>query len=119
MASQFSEIIMDPTKDVFTVFYKLDHDSELMADDYQNLALEYANRTDVIISEVDMNLNQIPGYTFDKSPTLMWFPKNNKSGLTYKGEREYLAIAKFIEEYRKRRDGNNEKRKEKMNQYKA
>lgn len=52
---------------------------------------------------------------FDKSPTLMWFPKNNKAGLTYKGKREYAAIATFMEEYRTRREGQSARRKEKMN----
>lgn len=76
---------MDRKKDVFIVFYRLDTQSELMADEYDNLGLEYANHTDVIISEMDINLNHVPGYIFQKTPTLMWFPKDNKSGVSFTG----------------------------------
>lgn len=92
VASTFKRIVMDKKKDVFVVFYRLDPQSELMADDYDNLALEYANHTDLVISEVDINLNHIPGYIFAETPTLMWFPKDDKSGIEYTGAREYASL---------------------------
>ena len=60
------------------MFYRLDVASELMADDYEMLAIEYKNTTDLIIGEVDINLNHIQGYIFKNTPVVMWFPKDNK-----------------------------------------
>jgi len=92
VASNFDKIVKDKKKDVFVVFYRLDTESELMADDYENLALEYANVTDLVIAEVDINLNHIPNYLFAATPTLMWFPKDNKSGIKYTEGRDYASI---------------------------
>jgi len=99
--SNFDKIVMDPTKDVLVEFYApwCGHCKHL-APIYEKVATNFKAEKNIVIAKMDADHHKnIPGrYGVSGYPTLKWFPKSNKAGEDYQGDREELGFVKFINE---------------------
>jgi len=99
VGKNFESVVYDPTKDVLVEFYApwCGH-CQALAPDYEKLAAEVKNNTDIIIAKVDGTTNEVKGVNISSFPTLKWFPSNDKKGIDYDGERTYDELLKFVTE---------------------
>eukprot|EP01095_Lingulamoeba_sp_RSL-Kostka_P008812 TRINITY_DN298_c0_g3_i1.p1 TRINITY_DN298_c0_g3~~TRINITY_DN298_c0_g3_i1.p1 ORF type:complete len:351 (+),score=147.42 TRINITY_DN298_c0_g3_i1:227-1279(+) len=97
--SNFDEIVLDETKDVFVEFYApwCGHCKSL-APTYEKFGTVFAGEEDVVIARIDADKNRESGDKFDVSgfPTLKWFPKGDKSGVDYSSGRELVNLVDFV-----------------------
>ena len=47
---------------------------------------------------MDSTENEVDGVTVESYPTLIFYPKDNKDGINFDGERELEPLKKWIEE---------------------
>jgi len=96
----FESEVNDPTKDYFVEFYApwCGHCKKL-APIWEELAETFEGVEHVKIGKIDATANNIPkninvrGY-----PTLIFFPANDKAGVTFSGERDLPSMTKFVVE---------------------
>lgn len=99
VASQFNEIVNDPTKDVLIEFYApwCGHCKSL-APKYDELAEKLKNEDDIVIAKMDATANDVPKL-FDVRgfPTIFFVPKGSKSSpKSYDGAREVKDFINYI-----------------------
>nr|KJB09451.1 hypothetical protein B456_001G143100 [Gossypium raimondii] len=84
-ADNFNEIVLDETKDVLI---------------YEKVATAFKLEEDVVISNLDVDkyTDVAEKYGVSGYPTLKLFPKGNKAGEDYRGERELDDFVSFINE---------------------
>jgi len=94
----FNEIVNDPTKDVLVEFYApwCGH-CKTLAPKYEALGEEFKGHPSVVIAKVDATENDTPA-DIQGFPTLIYYPSNNKAGLTYRGERTKEALSAYVRE---------------------
>lgn len=99
VGKEFEKIVKDETKDVLVKFYApwCGHCKKL-APVWDELADAFAGEPDVVIGKFDATLNEADGVEIQGYPTLMWYPKDNKAGVTYDGERDLESFKKWINE---------------------
>ncbi|MBA0757815.1 hypothetical protein Gotri_020878 [Gossypium trilobum] len=116
-ADNFNEIVLDETKDVliffcFNLFCKKWSDQVLywfsarcghcksLAPIYEKVATAFKLEEDVVISNLDVDkyTDVAEKYGVSGYPTLKLFPKGNKAGEDYRGERELDDFVSFINE---------------------
>ena len=90
---------MDPSKDVLVKYYApwCGHCKKL-APIWDELADSYAGVDDLVIAKFDATVNEVAGLQIQGYPTLKWYPKGDKSGQTYEGDRELADFQKFLSE---------------------
>ncbi|KAI3770477.1 hypothetical protein L6452_01611 [Arctium lappa] len=100
-SDNFNEIVMDKTKDVLVEFYATwcAH-CQSLAPIYESLATAYKNERDVVIANVDGDRFKDLGERYDIQgyPTMKFFPKDNKAGEDYQGDRDLDSLVTFINE---------------------
>jgi len=95
----FESIVKDPTKDVLVKYYApwCGHCKKL-APIWDDLAVHYKDHPDLIIAKFDATLNEADGVEIRGYPTLMFYPKDNKDGVDYAGERELKDFKAYLDE---------------------
>jgi protein disulfide-isomerase A1 len=95
----FEEIVMDPTKDVFVKYYApwCGHCKKL-APTWDELGEKFKDNKDVVIAKFDATANEAENVNIRGFPTLIFYPKDNKQGISYEGDRTLDAFASWVEE---------------------
>lgn len=92
--------INDPKKNVFVEFYApwCGHCKKL-APIWGELADAFASDDSVKIAKIDATSNNLPKNLVVRGyPTLIFFPANDKKGISYEGERDLESLTKFVNE---------------------
>ena len=99
VGSEFEKIVLDPTKDVLVKYYApwCGHCKKL-APVWDELGEHFKDNADVVIAKFDATENEAEQVNVSGYPTLKWYPKNNKAGEDYPGDRELKDFVKFIDE---------------------
>ncbi|KAK1295502.1 hypothetical protein QJS10_CPA16g01625 [Acorus calamus] len=97
----FNDVVLDETKDVLVEFYApwCGHCKSL-APVYEKVATAYKLEEDVVIANLDADKykNLAEKYGVSGYPTLKFFPKGNKAGEDYDGDRDLDDFVTFINE---------------------
>ncbi|KAM7481759.1 hypothetical protein LguiB_006342 [Lonicera macranthoides] len=100
-SDNFDNIVLDDTKDVLVEFYApwCGHFKNL-APTYEKVATAFSMEEDVVIANLDADKYKdlAEKYGVGGFPTLKFFPKNNKAGEDYDGERDLEDFVSFINE---------------------
>jgi len=98
VGTEFEKIVMDPTKDVLVKYYApwCGHCKKL-APIWDELGDAFKDNKDVVIAKFDATTNEAEGVNIRGYPTLIWYPKDNKAGENYEGERDLAGLKSFIE----------------------
>jgi len=90
---------LDPTKDVLVKYYApwCGHCKKL-APVWDELGEHFKDNKDVVIAKFDATENEAEQVSVQGYPTLKWYPKANKAGEDYSGDRELKDFIKFIDE---------------------
>jgi len=88
---------MDKTKDVLVKYYApwCGHCKKL-APIWEELGEAYKDNADLVIAKFDATLNEASGVQIQGYPTLLWYPKGDKSGIKYEGDRDLEGFKKFL-----------------------
>ena len=99
VGTEYEKIVLDPTKDVLVKYYApwCGHCKKL-APVWDELGEHYKDNSDVVIAKFDATANEADGVEIRGYPTLKWYPKGNKEGENYEGERDLESFKKFIDE---------------------
>jgi len=100
VGKNFNEIVRDTTKDVLIEFYApwCGH-CKKFAPVWEELAAKYAEIPDLVIAKMDYIANEVKDLSVRGYPTLKWYPKDNKEGTNYDGDRELVDFENFLEEH--------------------
>lgn len=99
VGKSFEEVVKDPTKDVLVKYYApwCGHCKKL-APIWDELAEFYKDVPDLTIAKFDATANEADGVEIRGYPTLIFYPKDNKDGVDYSGERELKDFKKWLSE---------------------
>lgn len=96
---EFEKIVKDATKDVLVKYYApwCGHCKKL-APVWDELGEFYKDNQDIVIAKFDATANEAEGVNVRGYPTLIWYPKDNKEGVNYEGDRDLESFKKFLNE---------------------
>ena len=99
VGKQFEELVKDPTKDVFIKYYApwCGH-CKTLAPIWEQLAEFYRDENDVVIAKLDATANEAYGMKVRGYPTLMFYPKGNKDGIEYEGQKDLESLKNYVSE---------------------
>lgn len=100
VGTNFEEMVLDETKDVFVKYYApwCGHCKKL-APIWEELAELHKDNADLVIAEFDSTANEnIKAWPVKSFPTMVLYPKGNKEGIHYTGGRELADFTKYLEE---------------------
>jgi len=99
VGTEFQKIVMDTTKDVLVKYYApwCGH-CKALAPHWEKLGEHFASHPDIVIAKFDSTENEADGVDVESYPTLKWYPRDNKAGVAYDGERELEPLKKWVEE---------------------
>jgi len=99
VGTNFEQVVMDKTKDVFVEFYApwCGHCKSL-APKWDELGSLFADNENVVIGKMDSTANDAPGVEVKGFPSLYLFKADDKTPLRYHGERTPEAMAKWVRE---------------------
>lgn len=98
VGKNYFENVMNEKNDVMVKFFdpKCKHCKQL-APIYADLARNIGKTEGIVIAELDITENEIPGIEITKIPTIFFYPANNKSNpIKYSGEKEYSGLLEFL-----------------------
>jgi len=98
VATNFNEVVMDKTKDVFVEFYApwCGH-CKALAPTWDALGEKYKDSNDLIIAKIDGTENEVDGVEIDGFPTIKMYKKETNEEIDYTGKRDMEDLVKFIE----------------------
>jgi len=98
VGTEWEKIVMDPTKDVLVKYYApwCGHCKKL-APIWEELGEAYKDNADLVIAKFDATLNEASGVQIQGYPTLIWYPKGDKTGKKYEGDRDIEGFKKFLD----------------------
>jgi protein disulfide isomerase len=96
---EFEKIVKDETKDVFVKYYApwCGHCKKL-APIWEELGTHYKDNKDIVIAKFDATANEAEGVEVRGYPTLIFYPKDNKAGISYDGERDVESFTAWLKE---------------------
>ena len=99
VGSQFDEIVMDTTKDVLVKYYApwCGHCKKLTPV-WEELGEAFKDNANVVIAKFDATVNEAEGVEVRGYPTLIFYPKDNKEGITYEGDRDVESFKAWLNE---------------------
>jgi protein disulfide-isomerase A1 len=100
----FEDIVFDKEKDVFVEFYApwCGHCKKL-APIWDELGEVFEEAPHVVIAKIDATSNSLPdGIDIAGFPTLIFFPADNKKGITYEEDRDLDSLKDFVMEHASR-----------------
>ncbi|CAH2090951.1 unnamed protein product [Euphydryas editha] len=97
VASNFDEVVFDPTKKVLVEFYApwCGHCKQLVPI-YEKLAEHFEKDEDVVIAKIDATANELEHTKITSFPTIKFYGKDNQVR-EYSGERTLAALTQFVE----------------------
>lgn len=100
VGKQFEELVQDPTKDVLVKYYApwCGHCKKL-APIWDELGEKFKDEKDLVIAKFDATANEAEGVNIRGFPTLIFYPKDNKAGVPYEGDRTLEAFTSWLEEH--------------------
>ena len=99
VGTTYDKIVNDPTKDVLVKFYApwCGH-CKTLAPIWDELAAHVAGNEDLVIAKFDATANEAAGVSIKGYPTLKFYPKDNKSGIDFSGDRDLESFKKWLSE---------------------
>lgn len=99
VGTTYDKIVNDPTKDVLVKFYApwCGH-CKTLAPIWDELAAHVALNEDLVIAKFDATANEAAGVSIKGYPTLKFYPKDNKSGIDFSGDRDLESFKKWLSE---------------------
>jgi protein disulfide-isomerase A1 len=100
VGTTYDKIVNDPTKDVLVKFYApwCGH-CKTLAPVWEELANSVKDISDLVIAKFDATANEAAGVAIRGYPTLKFYPKDNKAGIDFDGERDLASIQKWLAEH--------------------
>ena len=97
VGSEWEKIVKDETKDVLIAYTApwCGH-CQRLAPNWEILGEQVKDLDDLVIANMDSTANEVEGVEIKSYPTLKWYPKGNKAGEDYTGERILPAIEEFL-----------------------
>jgi protein disulfide-isomerase A1 len=97
VGTNFDSIVNDPSKDVLVKYYApwCGHCKSL-APTWDDLAAHTGDIKDLVIAKFDATANEVDGLNIRGYPTLRFYPKGNKDGVEYDGERDMEAFKEWL-----------------------
>jgi len=98
VSSNFNEVAMDKTKDVFVEFYApwCGHCKSLEPI-WAELGDKFKDREDVVIAKMDATANEVDGFEIQGFPTLKLIKKDTNEIVSYQGKRDLESLVKYVE----------------------
>lgn len=99
VGENFEEIVKDTNKDVLVKYYApwCGHCKKL-APVWDELGEHYKDNENIVIAKFDATANEAEGVEIRGYPTLIFYPKDNKAGIDYSGERELQNFKDWLAE---------------------
>jgi len=99
VGTEFAKIALDPTKDVLVKFYApwCGH-CKALAPHWEDLGKHFQDNKNIVIAKFDSTENEAAGVDVSSYPTLIFYPKDNKEGVKYDGEREFEGLKTWLNE---------------------
>lgn len=99
VGKQWAQIVTDTSKDVLVEYYApwCGHCKKL-APIWEELGEYVKDVEDLVIAQFDATANEVDGLEVRGYPTLIWYPKDNKTGVTYEGARELPDFKEWLNE---------------------
>ena len=99
VGTQFEEIVMDESKDVLVKYYApwCGHCKKL-APIWEELGEAFKDNANIVIAKMDSTANEAEGVEVRGYPTLIFYPKGKKEGVTFDGDRTLEPLKTYIEE---------------------
>lgn len=100
VGTNFEAIVNDPTKDVLVKYYApwCGHCKSL-APVWEELGESVADNADLVIAKFDATANEVAGLAIRGYPTLKFYPKDNKEGFDYEGDRDLESFKIWLAEH--------------------
>lgn len=99
VGKNWEELVLDNTKDVLVEYYApwCGHCKKL-APIWDELAAAYADVPNLTIAKMDATANEAEKVQVQGFPTIIFYPRDNKEGVTFDGGRELADFKKWLEE---------------------
>lgn len=99
VGTTWEEIVMDSTKDVLVKYYApwCGH-CKALAPTWEELGAAVAENPNLVIAKFDSTANEVAGLQIRGYPTLKFYPRDNKSGFDFEGERDLESIKQWLQE---------------------
>lgn len=99
VGKNWEKVVKDETKDVLVKYYApwCGH-CKALAPTWESLGGETKDIEDLVIAKFDATANEVAGLEIRGYPTLKYYPKNDKSGIDYSGDRELEDFKKWLSE---------------------
>ena len=99
VGNNWDEIVNDASKDVLVKYYApwCGH-CKALAPTWDELAKDVEGIEDLVIAKFDATANEVAGLEIRGYPTLKFYPKDNKAGVDYSGDRDLPAFKKWLGE---------------------
>jgi len=99
VGKSFDSIVNDATKDVLVKYYApwCGH-CKALAPVWDEVAKDVEGIEDLVIAKFDATENEVAGLDIKGYPTLKFYPKDNKAGIDYSGDRAAEDFKKWLAE---------------------
>jgi len=99
VGKNWEQVVKDETKDVLVKYYApwCGH-CKALAPTWDTLGDDVKDIEDLVIAKFDATANEVAGLEIRGYPTLKYYPKDNKAGVDYSGDRELDDFKKWLSE---------------------